>query len=378
MVGVAALLIALAISTGFSTKIQEKIQLLSAHLNILGRGGSMGPAEIKAVGAALSSSNSVSASSPVVLGNGLLCGPLGGNSRVGKIVGIDPKQHEKVVDYKRFLQGGGYLGTTPDGGHGAIVGADLARDLGVDVGDTIQLFVPRLNLSPFGAIPKQASLKVSGVLKTDYYLYDNEFVIVDLGFAASLFGAPEEVSAVQVRIKNPDKIEAVRVAIQAAIGPDFRVLDLIRSNEEFFKALRIERLLLFLAIGLIVMVAAINIICTLILLVMEKVRDIGILRSMGATSREIMAIFLFQGLAVGVVGTVAGDALGLLLCHILDRYRLIPLSMEVYPLPYVPFLTSPGQVAMVSSFAILVSFLATLYPALKASKLDPVEALRYS
>ncbi|MEW5765687.1 MAG: ABC transporter permease [Acidobacteriota bacterium] len=376
-VGVMALIIALAISTGFTTRIQEKIQLLNAHLNVLGGPGEMSPEETEAVYRALSADPRVKAFTPVVLGTGLASGPTTRVGVVAKVVGVEPSTQRAVVDVGPFTEGSGFLGQTPDGAHGAVLGADLAQELGVGLGDTVQLLAPRLTLSPFGSIPKLVSLKVTGILRTGYYLYDTGFVYVDLGLARTLFAGPGRVSAVQVRLADPSGIAAVAGDIQRALGPGFRVLDLIATNEEFFKALRMERVLLFLAIGLIVMVAALNIISTLILLVMEKVRDIGILRSMGASATDIRGVFLFQGMVIGAVGTLLGACAGVAACLLLDRFHAIPLSLDVYPLPYVPFITSPGQVAAVSAFALAVSFLATLYPSTRASRLDPVEALRY-
>lgn len=376
-VGVMALIIALAISTGFTTRIQEKIQLLNAHLNVLGGPGEMSPEEAETVSKALAADARVKAFAPVVLGTGLASGPTTRVGVVAKVVGVDASTQQAVVDVGPFTEGSGFLGQTPDGAHGAVLGADLAQELGVGLGDTVQLLAPRLTLSPFGNIPKLVSLKVTGVLRTGYYLYDTGFVYVDLGLARTLFAGPGRVSAVQVRLSDPARIAEVAGDIQRALGPEFRVLDLIATNEEFFKALRMERILLFLAIGLIVMVAALNIISTLILLVMEKVRDIGILRSMGASAADIRGVFLFQGMVIGAVGTFLGTCAGVASCHLLDRFHAIPLSLDVYPLPYVPFITSPGQVAAVGAFALAVSFLATLYPSARASRLDPVEALRY-
>lgn len=377
-VGVMALIIALAISSGFTTRIRQKIQLLNADLNIMG-GTSELPAQAQEqVRKALADSPNVAAYTPIVLGTGLVSGPFTRVGVVSKVVGIDPETQHKVVNLRPYIvQGGSFLGRTPDGAHGAILGMDLATNLGVDVGDTVQLLVPRLTLSPFGSFPKMVDLKVTGLMRTGYYLYDTEFIYVDLPFAQDLFTGPHRVSAYQVRLKDRSRIDETRSALQASLGPRYRVLDLVESNAEFFKALKMERLLLFLAIGLIVMVASLNIVSTLILMVMEKVRDVGILRSMGASARQIRRIFLFQGLGIGVIGTIAGDILGTTACHFLDKYHLIPLSLDVYPLPYVPFITSPEQVAVVSVFSLAVAFLATLYPSFRAARLDPVEALRY-
>ncbi len=376
-VGVMALVIALAISTGFTTRIQEKIQLLNAHLNILGGPEGLAPGDAATIREALARDPRVKASTPIVLGTALVSGPSGRTGMVAKVLGVDPETQHQVVDLKPYIEGTPALGTTPDGTPTALLGAELAENLGVSEGDTIQLLAPRLTLSPFGNLPKMVPLRIAGILRTGYYLYDTEFIVVGLPLAQSLFTRPGVVSAVQVRLKDPRDIGACRSSLQISLGAGFRVLDLIGSNAEFFKALRMERVLLFLAIGLIVMVAALNIVSTLILMVMEKVRDIGILRSMGASSGDILRIFLFQGTVIGAVGTALGATAGVVACRILDQTHAIPLSLDVYPLPFVPFMTSPGQVAWVCAFALAVSFLATLYPAFRAARLDPVEALRF-
>ena len=376
-VGVMALVIALAISTGFTTRIQEKIQLLNAHLNILGGTEGLGPRDTATIREALARDPRVKAYTPIVLGTALVSGPSGRMGMVAKVLGVDPETQHRVVELKPYIEGAATLGTTPDGTPEALLGAELAENLGVSEGDTIQLLAPRLTLSPFGNLPKMVPLRIAGILRTGYYLYDTEFVVVGLPLAQFLFTRPGVVSAVQVRLKDPRDIGTCRASLQTSLGVGFRVLDLIGSNAEFFKALRMERVLLFLAIGLIVMVAALNIVSTLILMVMEKVRDIGILRSMGASSGDILRIFLFQGSVIGAVGTALGATSGVVACRILDRTHAIPLSLDVYPLPFVPFMTSPGQVAWVCAFALAVSFLATLYPAFRAARLDPVEALRF-
>ncbi len=377
MVGVMALIIALAISTGFTTRIQEKIQLLNADLNVLGGAGEISPVHYKEIAKILKDSPLVKAYAPLVLGTGLVSGPTTRVGVVAKIMGVNPAKEAAIVNLKPYIKGSAFLGQMPDGSHGAVLGTDLADTLRVGTGDTVQLLAPRLTLSPFGNIPKLVSLKVTGILDTGYYLYDTQFIYTDIGLARRLFTQPGTVSAVQIRLKNPAAIDSARRSLQTSLGSNYRILDLVESNAEFFKALRMERMLLFLAIGLIVMVAALNIISTLILMVMEKVRDIGILRSMGASRSDIQRIFLFHGLIIGFTGTALGAVLGALACSILDRTHAIPLSLDVYPLPYVPFITSPGQIAAVCAFALLVSFMATLYPAYRAARLDPVEALRY-
>ncbi|MFB3851666.1 MAG: FtsX-like permease family protein, partial [Acidobacteriota bacterium] len=246
----------------------------------------------------------------------------------------------------------------------------------VEEGDTLNFLVPKLTQSPFGSIPRVLTLKITGILKSDYYLYDNEFIYLDFNLCQKLFTSGG-VHSIQIRVKDPQKINLLKNELEKSLDPRLRALDLMETNKEFFKALKMERLLLFFAIGLIVVVASLNIVSTLILLVMEKIRDIGLLRSIGASSRQIRTIFLLEGMMIGITGTILGDLLGTTSAFFLNKYRAIPLSLEVYPIPYVPFETSVQQVLVVTIFALAISFLSTLYPSQKASNLLPLEALRY-
>jgi lipoprotein-releasing system permease protein len=375
-VGVAALIIALAISNGFTETMKKKLNEFYADINIMGLTYEIDNNNVQDILAKLESDKEVKGATPIVLGIGLLAEKFSGVPKVARIVGIEPESHKNVIDLYRYVKGGGELKEFEDGAQGAIIGADLAQSMGLETGDTVELIVPRMTLSPFGPIPKIVTLRVTGLLKSGYYLYDNEFLYLNYGLSQKLF-TRGGASAVEVRLKDPRKIQSVKNRLIGSLGESYRILDLIETNSEFFKALKMERLLLFLAIGLIVIVAALNIVSTLILMVMEKVRDIGILRSMGASSRDIRAIFLFQGLFIGLIGTIIGDILGTAAAFLLDKYKVIPLSLDVYPIPYVPFQTGFGQIFLVSVFSLGISLIATLYPSRKAANLSPLDALRY-
>jgi len=375
-VGVAALIIALAISNGFTETMKNKLNEFYADLNIMGLSSEIEEGRARELLARLRSDAEVKGATPIVLGIGLLTDRFSGLPKVARAVGIEPGSHAEVIDLYRYVSGSGELKEFDDGAKGAIIGADLAAGMGLEEGDTVELIIPRMTLSPFGPVPKIVTLRVTGILRSGYYLYDSEFIYLDYGLSGKLF-TRGGASAIEVRLKDPGRIEAVKSRLAGTLGSNYRILDLMESNREFFKALKLERLLLFLAIGLIVMVAALNIVSTLILMVMEKVRDIGILRSMGASSRDIRSIFLLQGLFIGVIGTIAGDILGVSAACLLDKYKVIPLSLEVYPIPYVPFHTGPGQILIVSLFSVGISLAATLYPSHKAASLSPLDALRY-
>lgn len=375
-VGVAALIIALSISTGFTETMKRKLGELYADLNIAGLGTEIDDKTSKEIIDSLEKNDMVKGASPIILGIGLLSSDFSNIPKVARVVGIERKSFSNVVPLMKYVKGNGDLSSFDDGSKGVIIGKELAESLGVVEGDTLNFLVPKVIPSPFGSIPRVITLRVTGILKSDYYIYDTEFIYLDFNFCRKLFTSGG-VHSIQVRAENPQKLATLKNELQNSVGQKFRVLDLMETNKEFFKALKMERLLLFFAIGLIVVVASLNIVSTLILLVMEKIRDIGLLRSIGASSKQVRNIFLFEGMMIGITGTILGDLLGTLLAFILNKYKAIPLSLEVYPIPYVPFETSVQQVLVVTIFALAISFASTLYPSQKASNLLPLEALRY-
>jgi lipoprotein-releasing system permease protein len=256
------------------------------------------------------------------------------------------------------------------------LGRELAFNLGVRVGDRVQLIVPRARLSPFSVRPKSVTYEVAGTPDSGFFDYDTSRVYLHLHEAQRLFGLGAATTAMQVRCDAEADVALVRARLQAALGDGLWVTDLIEQNRAFFAALRTEKLVSFLVIGLIMLVAALNIASTLILMVMEKVRDIGALLSMGATSRGVMAVFLLQGAIIGVVGTAGGCVLGVGAAWVMDTYRLWALDPDVYFIDYLPFKVRILDFVGTAAVALGISFVATLYPAWRASRLDPVEALR--
>jgi len=253
---------------------------------------------------------------------------------------------------------------------------DLASSLAVDVGDVVTVTSPQGRLSPVGMLPRVTKFKVAGLVHTGLYEFDAGWAYVPLTAAERLFGQ-DGVNLVEVRLADMYAVRRTGDAIRAALGEGFLTNDWIAMNQSLFSALWLEKIAIGITIGLIVLVAALNIVATLILLVMEKHKDIAILVSMGASRGAITRIFMLQGTVIGALGTMTGGVLGWGLCRFLDAYKLIRVPVDVYQISYVPFKLLPLDAATVIVGAVLICFLATIHPARGAAKLDPAEALRY-
>ncbi len=378
-VGVAALILALAGQNGLQRDIMDRILGANAHITVFAPPG----ASIEDPGALagrIEAVDGVVATSPVCFERGLITSEMNSTGSAVFVKGIDPGREAAVTDIvDKFTSGSlaALSGTTPSGMPPIALGKDLARDLGVDLGDRVLVMVPRLNLNPFSVMPRSRTFEVAGILDSGFYDYDATWAHIDIAVARRLFALGEGASVVQVRTRDLDRLEEVRRAVSEAAGAAYPVTDMIQMNRTFFGALKLEKLAIFLAISLIVVVAGLNIVSTLVLTVMGKVRDIGALMAMGATSGGVMRLYMTQGLLIGLIGTLLGSGLGLALAWWLDAYRIISLPAEVYFVPYIPFRVEVWDFGLVAGTAVAVSFLSTLYPAWKASRLDPVEALRY-
>ena len=379
-VGVAALIIGLSLATGIHQDIQARILGANAHVTIFAEPGSEGIRDYRELQRQVATVAGVVATAPVVFDRGLITSERNASGAPIFLKGIDPEQEVHVTEVaERFTRGHlADLERPADGGVPPIaLGKDLARTLEVGPGDMVRLLVPRARLTPWDLRPRSKAFRVVGIVDSGFYDYDATWAWTSMAGARGLLGLGDEATVIEVRVADVARVAQVRERIRAALGEALPVTDMMEMNRSFFSALRTEKLLTFLVIGLVVVVAALNIVSTLILIVMEKVRDIGTLVSMGATARGIMLVFMAQGVMIGVLGTTVGCAVGLSLAWALDTWRLIPLPADVYFIPYVPFRVRALDVTLIASTALVVSFLATLYPAWKASRLDPVEALRY-
>jgi lipoprotein-releasing system permease protein len=295
------------------------------------------------------------------------------------VKGIDPELEGSVTDIAGVLTDGTLADLVPateDELPGIVLGKDLAGQVGAMPGDTGTLTTPTGSLTPMGVMPRMRRFRVVGTFRLGLYDVDSTTGLVALEPGMRLAGV-DRVDHIEVKIA--DIYDAPRIADQMAadFGPEYVTQDWTDINQQLYSALMLEKIGMGIGIGLIVMVAALNIIASLILLVMEKTRDIAILKTMGASKRSIMLVFLLQGTIIGVIGTVLGAAAGTAIATIADRYRLISIPSDVYQVSYLPFKVLPEDLVSVIVGAVVVCFLATLYPSRQAARLDPAQALRY-
>ena len=373
-VGVMAVVIALAIMTGLQQELRDRILGSNAHVYVF---KASGISDYRADVEKLGRLPRVLGAAPTILGQGLASA--GPSSAYIQVKGIDPALEPQVSDFARAIQAGSLDDLKEPAGEGPdaiFLGKDLAATLRVAVGDSIVLLTPQGSLSPMGMMPGRQRLRVAGTFGLGLYEFDATYGFVALDTAKRLF-KKEEVDYIQLRVNDIYQAPQVAQSIPATLGSDYAASDWTTMNQPLFSALYLEKIAVSLAIGLIVMVAALNIIASLILLVMEKNRDIAILKTMGASAKSVTMIFMMQGSIIGLVGTLMGSAAGYGLSYIFDRYRLIRVPVDVYQVSYLPFIVLPLDFAMVVGAAVLICFVATIYPSRQAARLDPAQALRY-
>lgn len=378
MLGVAALIISLALMTGFREDIQGRILGANAHIIVKSYDAEdrldhweERILKIKAI-------DGIAAAAPSTYDKGVLTSKYDTKGSAAVVKGILPGRMAEVTRLRESITEGSFWNETPDpvSPPGIVLGKELAMDLGVGPGDRVTLVSPHMTLAPFGAIPRRRAFEVTGIFESGLYFYDTTWAYVSLASGQSLLSLDSAVSHIEVSVDDPDLADTLAKVIENRLG-DVYTANWKEMNKPLLSAFKLEKILMFLAIGLIVLVASFNIITTLVLMVMEKNRDIAILKTMGASQASLRRIFVYQGFAVGLVGTALGTFLGTGTCYILETYRLIQLPSEVYLISYVPFHLKLLDVLLVVTVALAISLIATLYPSRQASGLDVVEGLKH-
>jgi lipoprotein-releasing system permease protein len=381
MLGVATLVVVMAVMNGFRAELLDKILGINGHVIVQPIESDL--TDYAVVAERIAAVPGVTAALPIIEGQALASGPLVGSSGVlvRGVRGPDLIAMEKVSG---SVEDGGALIDFDNSG-GVAIGTGLAQKLGLAVGDRITLISPRGAVTPMGTTPRIKSYPVVAIFEIGMSEYDLTYVFMPLAEAQLYFNSPDAAHAIEVYVADPDDVGSVRPAIEAAADRPVFSTDWRQRNVTFFTALEVERNVMFVILTLIVLVAALNIISGLIMLVKDKGRDIAILRTMGATKGAVLRIFFIAGASIGVVGTLAGLIIGIIICANIEALRgLISwitrteiFSPELYFLSQLPADIDPAETTAIVLMALALSFLATLYPAWRAARLDPVEALRY-
>ncbi len=373
-IGVMALVIAIALITGFQEDVQDKILSSTAHIMVpgLSRDALNDYPEIIQK---IKGLEGVLSASPVVFETVLLTGP--SQSLGAMLKGIDFEEERDHASWLQELEGGEIPEPEPRR-DGIILGREIAAALGVGIGDTIQVLSgSSLSLSPVGPIPRPKRFVVTGIFNTGLYEFDSGTALIRLATAQRVFNLGDGISYIQVRIENIFQAPHIAERIKEILPPMAYAMTWMELNKSLFSALKLEKTIMFFTIALIVFVAALNIIATLILMVMEKTRDIGILMAMGASTGNVRKIFFLQGAMIGIIGTTAGVLLGLAWCWLANTFKLIRVPVDIYQISFVPFRIQPLDLLLIIGVTLLISLLSTLFPSHRASKIDPVIALKY-
>ena len=378
--GVWALIVVLSVMNGFQKEVRTRILGVVSHVQVGGAGGVL--RDWRPVAEAVSRNPRVLATAPFVQGQAMLSA--GQAVRGALIRGIDPATEERVADFARHMRSGS-LDSLKPGTFNVVLGADLARALSVLPGDKVALIAPQGTVTPAGVIPRLKQFTVSGTFEAGIADADAGLALVSLRDAQTLYQLGDAVSGLRLKLDDLFAAREVARELTASLPPDLYASDWTRSHANFFRAVEIEKRMMFIILGLIILVAAINIISTMVMAVTDKQADIAILRTLGATPRSVMQIFMTQGMVIGLVGTVVGVATGILIAHNIDvivpaierAFSIQFLSKDVYLIPELPSDLQAGDVIAVSLMAIVLSFLATVFPSLWAARVNPAEALRY-
>ena len=374
-IGVGALVVVLGVYNGLTTDMRDKILGANAHAIVM----SYIPSAFENRSDLLDrvrSVKGVTGATPFIYTEVMLSA--GGGVKGVVLRGIDPQTAPSVLSMLRQMRSGSAADLEREGTPGLIIGEELAKRLGLGMGSRVNLLSPSGQKTTSGYAPRVRPFEVVGIFKTGMFEYDSSLGFVTLGASRDVLGLPENyLSGVELTVDDVYKADKISTLVSTELGSPFYVRSWMEMNANLFAALKLEKIGMFILLAMVVLIGSFSIVTTLVMLVMEKTRDIAIIMSMGATSGMIRRIFMFQGTIIGVIGTLLGYALGLSLGWLLKRYQFIKLPENVYTLDHLPIIISLSDVLIIGASAMLLCFLATLYPARQASRLQPAEALRY-
>lgn len=374
-VGVAALITTLSVMNGFQSDIKEKIIGAQSHILVFGRmAADVYPEKLKAVEAV----EGVEGVAPNIYGQAIIS--YRGQSLGVIIRGLDPAQEAKINNLNQSLTEGSFSAPKEwgeDAPPPLVLGTELAMNMNLFVGDEVVLISPQSISTGAGMFPKMKRFRISGLLRTGYYEFDNTIVYAPLADASDFLGLQQGITGLAVKLHDMNQAEKLAPAIQQAVGYGYAVRTFAQMNSTLYAALKLEKAVMFIILFLIIAVASLNIASNLILLGTEKLRDIGIMRALGASPKMIRGIFMWEAMMTATIGIVLGVTLALLLCWIIATFNIVELPGDIYYLTKVPVRIDLGDVLAVIGGSYLVCFIAGLYPALKASRVHPTDAIRY-
>jgi lipoprotein-releasing system permease protein len=373
ILGVATLIIVISVMNGFEKQLRDKILGVNAHIVVVKLGENI--KNVKPVINKIKKVKGVTGVAPFIYQQAMLSN---GDSVSGVVVrGVDLNYDKKVTIFSKSIIKGSDKCLFSKEENCVIVGKELAKNIGVTVGDSVNLVSPFGRMTPMGMIPKMKKFIVGGIFATGMYDYDSTLCYISINSAQKFFNMKEEVTGIEVKVNNIYNTKKIAKKIKILLNYPYWVRDWMEMNKNLFSALKLEQVTMFIILTLIVFVAAFNIASTLIMMVMEKNRDIAILKAIGAKRKDIMHIFMYQGIIIGFFGTFIGSTLGIIICLLLKKYKFINLPKDVYYISTLPVELNMLKILIIVSASLVICFLGTIYPAWQASKLKPSETLRY-